>query len=860
MEWEDYVGQILRNKQDIDSLRISLCDGTIYNRIPPIVRASISMLDKMVEKQGLFNIFVFPEKIESIFTFVLAKLYHNIVSGKIKSNYDPTGFEIGEKLKVGNAVVEYRGVEERDGSVCMIIKTADVDKYSAPLEIFPIFQKVATKRRLSKFSLFQSSKNEAIRLMQHGTSREGKLSYVKQMKTHMDKSIFTMTSLGGIRDQLSHCQLNGQRVNDIFYFAQVDYSGKINNISSGQMSGVPAIVFASDLYAINSAVEAEAPIHSIIIDATNMNALSGQLDVLDDLMSLQVPIVCITDVPNSFELEQFQIRGFNVWRWDKDSITDKLYGVTNFESEIKTRNCARQTVKYLETNGNEISSAMQLLAVHRKETEQQSPQMMKIYEKLNRLTFSALRSTIPFSTVDIDLATKTLQDCQESLDEEKVYLSDQIFTDYLTTIENLKSVYRPGFFLKKEKMIKEYLPRCGASEVYLVIPDNGPKKATQDYWTKWTERYAPILTIHVLFPSEYYALPPSADKSITLICAWLKRAVMRKIIYSFSTAQVAVLLYDYETKWQKYDSSKWEKAFRSSSNKTIIEKAFSTATNSISTERFEIDDPGTDTSSSSDELSEIELILHENKFRQYVNKGNRNNNEIVSATPISFVGGFLAFYRNGHKLISATNIILASSDKIEQKLPSEISVGDFIVVREADKDIIRELADIALFNSGKGELRSLALKWREALQIELLFCSIDDLYQKLKAGGCEKGEVTVKRWIEDEDIIAPQSKEDLKIIAKVTENEMLLELLDKVFDAAQEVRKAHVLAGRKLSQQLQLTLAEELKNYGTIDPFNFWEPISMEVEGIGTVKVLKVIDIGSEVEVDLSDTNHLIEE
>ena len=87
-----------------------------------------------------------------------------------------------------------------------------------------------------------------------------------------------------------------------------------------------------------------------------------------------------------------------------------------------------------------------------------------------------------------------------------------------------------------------------------------------------------------------------------------------------------------------------------------------------------------------------------------------------------------------------------------------------------------------------------------------------------------------------------------------------METLDSVFDAAVEVRRAHKLAGRKLSDQLKKTIAEELKDYGEIDPYNIWEPLEIEVDGIGTVKVLKVIDIGAEIKVDSTDTNRLIEE
>ena len=126
--------------------------------------------------------------------------------------------------------------------------------------------------------------------------------------------------------------------------------------------------------------------------------------------------------------------------------------------------------------------------------------------------------------------------------------------------------------------------------------------------------------------------------------------------------------------------------------------------------------------------------------------------------------------------------------------------------------------------------------------------------------GCTKGFPTVKRWIEDEDIIAPQQKQDLQYIAEVTQSELLIEMIDQIYGAAQEVKTAHSKAGRVLSQQLQKNLAEELENYGEIDPFNFWEPIEIEIDGIGTIKVLKIIDIGQAVMVDASDTNHLIDE
>ena len=208
----------------------------------------------------------------------------------------------------------------------------------------------------------------------------------------------------------------------------------------------------------------------------------------------------------------------------------------------------------------------------------------------------------------------------------------------------------------------------------------------------------------------------------------------------------------------------------------------------------------------------------------------------------------------------ATNIIMQESEKIDTVTSDKLRNGDFVIVRETDKDIIREMADLILKKSGKSSLRELARKWKEVIEIELLFTTPKQFYESLVAAGFSKGYPTVKRWIENDNVIAPGQIEDLEYIAKVTQNQVLSELMEEIFEAARIVRAAHIQAGRVLSDMLKVKLAEELKRYGKIDPFNLWEPIEINVDDIGTAKILKIIDVGSIVQVDSSDTNRLIEE
>lgn len=100
-------------------------------------------------------------------------------------------------------------------------------------------------------------------------------------------------------------------------------------------------------------------------------------------------------------------------------------------------------------------------------------------------------------------------------------------------------------------------------------------------------------------------------------------------------------------------------------------------------------------------------------------------------------------------------------------------------------------------------MRETASKWREAIRIELLFTTVDDLYEKMKTAGFVKGVHTLKRWIENESIIAPQNKSDLQLLAQVTQNEVLFELQDKIFERLhKKCGEARKLANRQLSELL----------------------------------------------------------
>lgn len=861
LEWNEYVEQILTRESSFDGVKLSIGDTHESIGVPPMIKASILMLDRMMECQGKNNILVFPERIQSIFIFTLVKLLYNISEGRIERAYDPTAFQPGEKLRFGKAVVEFVGFEEVNGKKRMKIRLAENLTIQADIDFFPLFQHTNTSKKLSNNKQYVEAKREAEKLLPSLTDDEKYLKLLADYKTHMDSSIVNMTSIINTKAMISDCKLCGRSVKDAILVGQADYEGTVKNIGAGQLGGTPAIVLASDLYSIYAMAQKKHPIQSIIIDASNTNAMLSQMDALDDLMRLGVPITCVTDIANSFDLKQFTDRGFNVWRWDQTSITDKLYDANPLISDLKTKHCATKKVEYMVSDGKEISTAIKKISMHKRDTQTFSAQMLKVFDKLYSVSVSSLQETVPYDEGQLTQARTVLEECDGILQAEKNYLAPKVYEDFKDIVASLKRVFAKGYLLPKNDALKERLQRDYSGETLcIVVPEKSDKKRVEIYWQKWFNQQQRGGSVSVLYPAEFCS-NQHLQFSRVFVVGWLKRAIMRKVLYSFNANDYVILLYDYEKRWKNYDTARWNRSLDSAHNKQTIEKSFATEKLHISTSRFEPKRQETEPPPKDDEFTELEAVIRENKYRQYVAGGGKKAaDETVEAIPINYVGNYLAFYRTGHKVISASNIIINDDDKIDLVLPDQLKLGDFVVVRETDHDLIKELADRILERSGKTGARELATKWKEALEIEQLFSTEEDIYQRLLGVGFTKGFPTVHRWLSDDDVIAPQSKQDLKYIATITGSAVLKEMLEQIFDAAQTVRSAHVQAGRVLSEKLRSRIVESLNEYGDIDPFNIWEPIEMQIEGIGMVRILKIIDIGAPVIVDITDTNRLIEE
>lgn len=853
MDWERYIQSVLEEEKCLDNITI-LIDGKEI-ALPSIIKASVFMLEKMIQNQGRNNVFVFPDGEQIPFLFMISKLIFNIYSGKIENQYTPEDFVPGQILKLGNCVMEFLGIgNDSDGRKRIYLKFADCDKYSCPIELVPYLQRSDTKKKISKIGIYGKEKR---RIDEERSVHKNYLHELKEIKTHIKKTLFYVAPVSNSQDKAHKILIDGSSLFEYFLVAVTEYTGEMKYIK-GKLVGTPALSFASEIDYVNEAINSGAKAQSVIINLTECN-VESQLAALDTLLQHKIPVLCITDTANSFDLGYLEERKFNIWRWDEDSISEGIRSNEEVKLAEKIEKCIKSKVSYHSLTAPEISTNFNVLYHYNRIVENESAKLNAIFSKLLTISYSMLRNIREIEENERINYIENLEFCKRTLEDEKIFIDEIVYNDFYKVISNFEKIVRELKPYPKTEAIYEFLINERIEEFYLICSNNDSPQLVKEYWENRLAKsgYRPIIT--VMYAKDFLKMDKHKAE-IAIVAGWLGASVLRKIIYGYLVEEIHIYTYECEERWKKAHTKSWRVGLNNQNNKVIAEKSFSNQT-------IKVRDVIQNESMTDEEQiviyekDDLDLIMQENKYRQYMSRSGQTQGIIVEAKPAGFVGGEFALFTSGHKILVASKIIAQSTNKIEKKDIDELIIGDFIVVRESSKDIIREVADNILAANDRLHYRKLVAIWKDALKIESSFYSMDHIYETLSEMGCTKNIQTVRNWLTSDDIIIPQDKGDLEYIAQMTNDAVLLEKIDEIFDAGTYVKSAHIKAGRILSERLTEGIAQKLLSGEKIDPYNIWDPIELNLEEVGPVKVLKVIDLGQEwIPVSINDANKILSE
>lgn len=824
MTWEAYAKQLLSEEDLLDKLKITLNEHGSAIAVPPVIKASLRMLERT---KGSLNAFVFPERIQPSFLMVLLRAINDIAAGRMQSNYDPDSFIRGDTLKLQNSKVRFERIE--DGKI--VVSTSDNVSHYIPLHVAPFFQRTTAKRLTRDYDFSRES-----RLFRE--ERETNLlSELKDCKTHLQSSIYYVTQIDSAKKLLGNSKLNGEPISDVLLLGQANSEGKINSIMAGQFSGKPAIVLASELYYVVEACK-KTPAHMVVVEVSSPTIVENKLDEIDQLRSMDIPLLFIADTANSFYLQDLRDRGCNLWRWDRQHLLPLPVGNTCLSLDLHQRNCINQTIDYISVDSLEISTGITSLYAHKSAVEEAPASQQDIMESLLSVGIMLLRKSIPLLPTEKESIRQKLISGRARLDAEMKFMDPTLFSDLQIVIGYFLASLEAEL-LPKADALQQVIHRNDAMKTCVVVSDKDKDEKV---------RIAAETHLIVLCCSEYLA--SKDDRNTAIILGWLGKDTMRKLLHSCKSANYIVFLYHCEQQWRKASERYWHKVLDNNSNREMLpDIQDSNQTQPVQQE--------TENGVDYDDLEILELVLQKSRYKRC--SGTRTATDALEkAVPVSFIGDYISFYRSGHRVLTVTGIIEKRCRTIEEKYPQELAIGDFVVLRDSQRALIQAIADQILDNSGLKDARRTASRWKDTLKVVSLFTPEKELFAALRKAGCQKGNAAMRSWLMDDDMILPRDKSDLEAMALATEDAILLETIDAVFEAGIEVRRAHLTAGSYLSRKLDAALPKAIVSMDDFEPYDIWEPIFVELEGVGQAQIFKVIDIGQPVEMDPSYLDRLI--
>jgi hypothetical protein len=303
-----------------------------------------------------------------------------------------------------------------------------------------------------------------------------------------------------------------------------------------------------------------------------------------------------------------------------------------------------------------------------------------------------------------------------------------------------------------------------------------------------------------------------------VIPSWFGRRRMQRLLVPPCANPLHLVLYGLETRWYERTRDILEERRQARlsavSRSTLFPGVSGWSSVSSPTQHAAVQ-PRTETRPGLDELVWDEVSVRRDRaLRQSrVTSGEPE----CEATLTLFTDGSHGFFSQEKRLLRVTHLVQgAEGEPVEEVTVAELEPGDAVLIpEEADRDVLRELADRVLPEGS----RELARSWQRALR-EHARCNgltTREVADQLRKLGCSRHPVTVRNWLESEEMVGPRTADDVHRIAELTRDRHLEERIDGVKAAISAVRGAHLRAASQLAQRFVAQMRERLEAGEDID-------------------------------------------
>lgn len=810
-------------------------------------------------KNGLKTILVLPSSGIVPFSISLCAVFGTIYSS-VKIKFDDIDFKVNQKVLVdNNAVAIFDGLDQLGDETFIRLKQFNVEKG----------QKLETINRIPVHEVSRLCPASSV-LKTHGkistrlNTTDVPLSAIERLLhlqypfqfSNIKGRVWLISISSNIYKLIKEISIYGQKLLDVFPVAHVKRDGSNESWSRrfGETDSLLTVI--SDLDLAVDFIEDQKPTKDdfIIIDMAGVN--SSRISALEILKTFDARVLCVIEEKNASLISNLDSCDFDCWEWVPDQAR-KLLSQAIRESKLSTHpfneNDVRASRGYsLGTNENILScneaemSFNQIydLTHYVKSKKGEVPyDLDRIYDILIGVFVSLTRNI--FQPLESEFL---LKEHKIKLDDvEKIYIKSVFLTE---DEKKLCKVCIEGLYSLVDEMKVENLK---ANYLKIILDSNPDAKILLPASIKSLN----LDKLGALQTGLYVTIPDleNMDIKVLIIPFWPGKDRVWKLISRPVVETMHYVLYEFESKWKQqfeYIRSYQRMVRQKPSNNALI---FPLVKNwPVRKEEEKSDQPVYEDVKSNDLIE----LRNQRRTVRFIGEVNDINEEAVTqASIVVFQGWGYAFLTDTFEAHVVTHLFLGELNGenkavVKNKSLKDLVSGDVLVfLRGTSKDAIKDIADT---NMPEGT-REVATLWQKALRKKICtgLINYENLRDDLEKAGCKRHIVTIKHWIESDNVIGPHGAQNgaIELIAAITGDMELNARVNDCKAAISLVLSEHLRAATTIAKQVLVELHTR-----NINSYELDEPLE-----IGNDMILVSIDYINHdlICVPKSKCNHLLE-
>jgi hypothetical protein len=660
-------------------------------------------------------------------------------------------------------------------------------------------------------------------------------------KEFIKHSVCLVSKLKSYNDAIDGISLNSFAIRD--YFRE----GIINDNGNAEESG--SLLISNNFTNLVLHLSQLNNIAMILIDG--YSAIGERGTDFSDIDALNLPTILFTDLSEIETFENIGKYGFEFFNFTKDNIR---LGTTLTNSpfhlfERKLKNFINFDLRKECCHNSELETITEMIYSIEKDELNNDLKNLKI--PLIQLTNLVSRiAHIPMAD-EIENFNLKIVTIESMLNQSRFWLGES-YNPIQKAVIQLKSVFEKYSSSPSEKCVRlNELLNVNFYD-YIICATEAEKNALNRYLYNAPTKHTPqVISVADVTDNLSVNKPVRA-----VLTGWAKSNNMNRIFSSFIFKELTILFYQFENKY--YNSLQQ----RNRTHCEIIKPTINLNGIHLNEESKQLN--GFDNFYSDRGLvetvpeKEFDIIDFEQKldtaqYSKYSAKGNLI--ESIKAKRIDFDSDLFFYTTESHKLLVINELIERKGEaaSIYRKKVESLKAGDIIALINTDRDILVELVEK---NTSSEELVSVT-KWTELWKnlLKDYYAAVGYNFtlviNGLRINGCKKHEMTIRTWLQDESRIGPDDNADLISIALLTNSNLLNDNIITVRKAISKMKGWRM----KASDFIIDKITSKIHEFAESSIINK----NISVEGLGTVIVLKIIDISNVWEnIDVRYVNRLL--